>query len=59
MQFSGLMLEAAKQDIEEMGILMGVTYCGRMPVQELLGRGYSTRHISHSSEQSTELENII
>jgi hypothetical protein len=38
MQFSGLISEAGKPDIEEMGILMSVTYCGRMHVEEWLGR---------------------
>jgi hypothetical protein len=36
MQFGNLLTEGTKPDVEEMGILMSVTYCGRVRVEEWL-----------------------
>jgi hypothetical protein len=38
MQFANLFAEAAKPDIEELGVLMSVTYCGQGSVEEWLNR---------------------
>jgi len=38
MEFARLMKEGAKPDVEEMGVLMSVTYCGRVCVEEWLGK---------------------
>jgi hypothetical protein len=39
MQFNELLQDGAKQDLDEMGMLMAVTYCGRASVEEWLARG--------------------